>query len=204
MGIHESNTIFLERCLHWRGIMIEAHPVIFERMMRNRPGLVGIGSAVCDKHFEAPFLDDNLWGGYLEHFAGENTVAVPCGPLAEYLRMLNIKQIHFFSLDVEGAEHLVLDSISSDVVAVDVMVVEELRKPGFLVKNARVRQQLLKNGLEFLFEYCWSTEGHCDAYFANSQRVDFDRVFQHLSSNPIQHGMSKPILPAKSPCRGSV
>ena len=41
------------------------------------------------------------WG----HMPSQNgTFAVPCGPLGDWLALLHLSRIDFFSLDVEGAE----------------------------------------------------------------------------------------------------
>ena len=47
-GIHASNTLYLEHCLGWRGLLIEPHPDAFARLALNRPRSWTIGSAVSD------------------------------------------------------------------------------------------------------------------------------------------------------------
>ena len=46
-GVASSNTLFLEACQGWRGILIEANPLSFERLRQRRPAAVGIHAAVC-------------------------------------------------------------------------------------------------------------------------------------------------------------
>jgi len=57
---------------------------------------------------------------------GLQVVEVHCGPLKDYLHTLKIKHIHFFSLDVEGAELLVVQQFDFAEVTVDVMIVEAI------------------------------------------------------------------------------
>eukprot|EP00971_Amphidinium_carterae_P217530 4318343-Amphidinium_carterae.1 len=38
-GLHQSNTIYLEQCLRWKGIMVEAHSGLFNSLRMNRPGV---------------------------------------------------------------------------------------------------------------------------------------------------------------------
>ena len=47
-------------------------------------------------------------------------------PLKDYLHALQIKHIHFFSLDVEGAELLVVQQFDFAEVTVDVMIIEAI------------------------------------------------------------------------------
>ena len=42
-----SNTRNLEHCLGWRGLLIEGQPTNFERLRKNRPSMLAIGSAIC-------------------------------------------------------------------------------------------------------------------------------------------------------------
>jgi len=85
-------------------------------------------------------------------------VEVHCGPLKAYLAALDIKHIDFFSLDVEGAELLVLKQFDFDAVTVDVFMVESdnvyhkagdvdsleirkiMREAGFVLKTGLVRK----------------------------------------------------------------
>lgn len=46
-GLIESNTFVLERCFEWRGVLIEGHPLFFERLRRNRPASLSIRLAAC-------------------------------------------------------------------------------------------------------------------------------------------------------------
>ena len=46
-GVASSNTLFLEACAGWRGVLIEANPLSFEKLRKRRPAAVGIHAAVC-------------------------------------------------------------------------------------------------------------------------------------------------------------
>ena len=46
-GLIESNTYVLERCFGWRGVLIEGHPLFYERLRRNRPASLSIRLAAC-------------------------------------------------------------------------------------------------------------------------------------------------------------
>lgn len=59
-------------------------------------------------------------------YIGKETIEIPCGPLTPVL--LDIfgpdGHISFFSLDVEGAELLVLETLNFDVLLIEVIMVE--------------------------------------------------------------------------------
>lgn len=56
--------------------------------------------------------------------ASTPVAAVPCGPLGDWLSLLRMKRVDFFSLDVEGAELLVLQTIDWSALSVGVLLVE--------------------------------------------------------------------------------
>eukprot|EP01084_Bolivina_argentea_P153384 267454_1 len=49
---------------------------------------------------------------------------VHCGPLALYLNDIGVKNINYFSLDVEGSENAVLQTIDFDKVKIDIWQIE--------------------------------------------------------------------------------
>ena len=53
-----------------------------------------------------------------------STFPVPCGPLAEWFRVLRVSHIDYWSLDVEGAESLVLSTVDWSEITVGVLVSE--------------------------------------------------------------------------------
>ena len=77
--------------------------------------------------------------GHLEENPGKSkTVDVQCFPFYSILLALNIKHIDVFSLDVEGAEVLILDTVPFDKVDISMLNVE---------------YQHVKGGSDFLQSY---------------------------------------------------
>ena len=58
--------------------------------------------------------------------ANSRKIKVQCFPLYSILLAVGITKIDFFSLDVEGAEQIVLDSIPLDKVDIGLFVIEYL------------------------------------------------------------------------------
>jgi hypothetical protein len=83
--------------------------------------------------------------------------AVPCVPLHDILAHYNIQHVDFFSLDVEGGELMVLQSIDFDCFSFDVAVVE--LDGTNKAKDERVRSLLSDAG------YAQHSEVHNNTWF---------------------------------------
>ena len=195
-GVLASNTIYLEKCLGWRGLLVEGAPHLFKRLVRERPSTVAIGSAICPEHRTVAFSKSRVQLDIARrklmpgsrtrtrrqpsHRPLRSSNIVPCGPLGDYLALLNIKNITFFSLDVEGFELQVLRSIDWRRFEVSVMVAEELQHPSHRAKNDNVRQLLLEQAnLRYLFSFCPPVVSNvCDAYFVNPRAADLGSFSQ--------------------------
>jgi len=136
-GVTGSNTLFLERCLGWKGMLLEGHPSDSAIMLRNRPDNVNVHMAICTSPGFASFVYDGMWNikgdasqllkGYQDHFATAYhakkqkllTQPVPCMPLQMLFDAQNIT--HF---DVEGAELTALQTIDWSRTTIDILLVE--------------------------------------------------------------------------------
>jgi FkbM family methyltransferase len=133
-GIHLSNTKFLEDSLGWSGLLIEATPRIFKELQKNRPSEKNliIGEGVCPKgqgSMDFEVGDGGVTNGDPNEMSDEfkdkwhskpdEIITVPCRPLGEmmqeYLQHSGADSIDFFSLDVEGGELKVLETMDWSV-----------------------------------------------------------------------------------------
>lgn len=137
-GTDESNSRFFDECLGWDGLLIEGNPSVRASILQDRP--------FAHKIFFAPSCSDEKANdtiqfhaqpfshvgqqGVVKAFAGDsNKMAdVPCGPLTPVLQEILHGHVNFFSLDVEGAEALVLKTIDWTKVQIDVLIVESINK----------------------------------------------------------------------------
>lgn len=132
-GIHLSNTLFLEIERNWTGLLVEANPTYFKKLLSlNRNAY---SSNVClntrniseIQMFEHPSNDDSL-GGILKDLDYVNTTGVrnptQCFPLDVLLNALGVSHVDYFSLDVEGAEIGILNTIPFDTLTIDVIGLE--------------------------------------------------------------------------------
>ena len=146
-GELESTTLVFDRCLGWRGVLVEAQPSLFRRMSKYRSGALNLHAASC-----AQFQTINFtrFGTAFDKpataatAAGTPLISVPCVPLGTLLESLTVRRLDFFSLDCEGCELDALKSLGKTL-AVGVVVVE-VRGDG---QRRDIFKLLLKRGLSY-------------------------------------------------------
>ena len=150
-GVRESNSRFFDLCLGWKGLLVEPHPVNYERTVQLRPNAHHINVAPsCMKNstgtvnFPAHTYTSaqvNETGSQLE---------IHCGPLQHYLDALSIHHIDFWSLDVEGEELHVLQTVDFERTHIEVIIAESDNRlrhtPEFQQKVKDVRTFLQSKG----------------------------------------------------------
>ncbi|KAL7535398.1 hypothetical protein ACHAXR_006468 [Thalassiosira sp. AJA248-18] len=131
-GKDESNTMFFDKCLGWDGLLIEAQSQSYQQVIKHRPQAVKMSfSPTCKnegdtaKFYDYP-LSNNGMEGLAKSYTGKETIEVPCGPLTPVLHDVfgPDGKVSFFSLDVEGAELKVLETIDFNVLSIEVIMVE--------------------------------------------------------------------------------
>lgn len=171
-GIHESNTLYMDRCLGWEGILIEAHPGYMRPMRATRPNVTAVSAAAC-RQWQRANISQEVSAGMV---IGSGTLDAPCIPLGELFETLNYPVIDYFSLDVEGFEDEVLMGIDLNRTQIAFLVIEELtfHEP----KNQKVRQILKQNSrLRPAWRHCWKINA-CDLYLANADFFDVAKIPQ--------------------------
>jgi FkbM family methyltransferase len=127
-GITLSNTFMLEHCFAWNGLLIEGSPMNFKVLKQSGRKSAMRHSAICDANVESV----NMSIAEKEHLSptgaqsdrmssktkywinkqnlGLKSVQVPCQPLPVLMDNSHVlgRTVDFLSLDVEGAEDLVL------------------------------------------------------------------------------------------------
>lgn len=115
-GTRYSNTLVLERCFNWTGLLIEGNPANFAQLRRSDRRAAKVHSAVCREggavrmsvrgHENAGDADAGDQLVRMHAAAGPNaTVAVPCAPLTTLMAAAGLPRADFLSLDVQ-ARHL--------------------------------------------------------------------------------------------------
>ena len=158
-GIRFTNTLVLERCFGWSGLLIEANPRNFAKLQRSGRRAKMVHSAICQQsgsvkfttrgqHFAAQLnvMDAKRWKHVRSIDDDANTsssavavaevIEVPCSSLTALMRQAGFPRAHFLSLDAEGAEHLVLEAV--DPLSFDVVMVDRVGKHGNNVRLAHL------------------------------------------------------------------
>ena len=143
-GIHINNTLYFEETNQWNGINVEPNKRIYDALVINRPKNINLNCAVFNEDGEAEFL---LNTGYTEMLSGikhtfdsrhvsrlerENniygssteSVNIVTKRLETIFDEYQVSHVHYVSIDVEGAEFEVIQSINFDKVFIDVIAFE--------------------------------------------------------------------------------
>ena len=119
-GFTDSATLFFEKCLGWRGALIEPHPVFWTRLLRTpRAHSTKRQAAVCARNGTA-VIERKPWMGSTIRTAGEEVgLEVPCAPLSELLgsvhALRHAGRVDVLSLDVEGHEPIAVSTLGSEL-----------------------------------------------------------------------------------------
>ncbi|CAF0903979.1 unnamed protein product [Brachionus calyciflorus] len=118
-GERFSNSLFFERERGWSGILIEPLPYSYESILNKNRKMHSINACIAKK---TPIVAK--FRAYKEGaYSGRNSaignsgvgkydyIYVPCFSLSTILKAINIDKVDFFSLDLEGGEWDVLNSL---------------------------------------------------------------------------------------------
>lgn len=141
-GMNEANSRFFDLCLGWEGLLIEGNPNpnVWGRLVTSRPTAHRMNFVPsCNAEEMAanktitfhpnPFTNAGIeaqdQGVQIAYNGLNNVVEVPCGSLTQVLLdLFPHGRLSFFSLDVEGSEHLVLEKIDFSKVYIEILMVE--------------------------------------------------------------------------------
>lgn len=137
-GKVRSNTLWLERKHNWTGLLIEGNPKSCRSIDRLQRQVWRLCACVSNEK-EASFImgneqdevggvEKNMPKSHLVHLNNFQRVKIPCFNLRDVLTIIGVFHVNYFSLDVEGGEIHVLNSMKEDLVSrkiiVDVWTIE--------------------------------------------------------------------------------
>ena len=143
-GITGNNSYFFEKELGWTGICIEPLPLIYKKLKKNRNS-ININCAVDVLDGETEFIENKGWtqmlSGILKYYdkrhfqrrdkeikirgGKTNIINVETFTLKTICDTHNIKKIDYLSIDVEGGELSVIQSIDFNKVFIDIIGFED-------------------------------------------------------------------------------
>ncbi|XP_006612578.1 uncharacterized protein LOC102673642 isoform X2 [Apis dorsata] len=138
-GETRSNTLVLERFFNWSGLLIEADPINFNKMLKkNRKAYLTPTCLAIEPYPSVNFfLMANNVGRLHEPNASDTHlpnsadvvhngvhISVQCFPFIDLMFALNVTTVNYFSLDIEGHELQVLKTIPFDMINIETFSVE--------------------------------------------------------------------------------
>ena len=200
-----SQTVHLERCFGWRGLLLEANPTNYAQIAnKHRDRATVVHSAVCSQRGTVQVgnasstvtgIEGTMSRAHQAKWrrAQGTSVPVPCAPLGELMVEAGFPKVTFLSLDVEGAELDVLLSLNllERRPPFSVILVETSRYDG--PRNAQIIK-LLKDGRTGLAQLS-------HPYFSGSQNALFamsDLKQPRLRSN--RSVTNELLRRARAPC----
>ena len=147
IGAHDgkslSNTFFYEKALNWSGLCIEPLPKVFKQLKQNRSCILVEGAAWKEdttKQFRIVEGYPETLSGFIDTYpdAHQKRIAdeialmggssvdvdIKCFDVTKLLLKHKLTEINFLSIDVEGSELDILDSIDYDKIKIDVILAE--------------------------------------------------------------------------------
>ena len=161
-GLTLSVSLFFERHLNWKGLLIEANPLNYELVVKNRPNTTSFGAAAgaCPGgaiHFTGEgglghIIDEKMNPVLTSvNVSLESVRRVPCLPLGSLLKQAELKQIDLFILDVEGAEYSALQTMDWSI-PVKVWIVEMAHSPNKPLIDLFAEHGYYDAGIDFVKE----------------------------------------------------
>jgi FkbM family methyltransferase len=120
-----SNTWFMDRCLGWTGVCIEADPKNAAAFRRSNRTCTVVNMCVDSQRSQVSFVS----AGTHSHVAGPEEKGgntIKCAPLSAILEAQGVTHVDFLSIDIEGAEVSALAGNDWDAVPVSVLLTESV------------------------------------------------------------------------------
>lgn len=158
-GVKFSNTKIFEDVSNWTGVLIEPLPNEFEKLVKNRPRARCYNCAVSKTVGEIELyandavssVKDNTTEGFFDGWHRGNNVQVikvPSRRLDTILHDAGVSRIDLWSLDVEGSEYEVLETMDWSIPVY--LIYMEMQDPG---RKERCHSTLRANGFTLVREY---------------------------------------------------
>jgi FkbM family methyltransferase len=161
-GVAFSNTLTLERYFNWSGICIEPLPDVFDQLKQNRKCIcenIAISSTNKIESFLQVTGYAEMLSGLIKNYhpdhvkridnevrdtgGSKKVINVKCNTLQSLFDKHHLTRVHYLSIDVEGSETEVLNSINFSKTFIDVIdlennynntkIIEFLASKGFFV-----------------------------------------------------------------------
>lgn len=206
-GLLYSNTLFFEKYLGFKGILIEPVKEFYDKLIKNRPNNSCYNNAISSNETDIDILVNGAVSGikkhmeqsFIEGWHKKSIVRkIKTKKLSNIFNEKNISYIDFFSLDVEGGELDVLKTINWQNINIYLICIElDNHNPE---KNKKCRQILLDNGFVFKVKMTinefWINPNYFrkDILFDSSKKEIFSGDMNHYGNHVFLEKHCKPII----------
>lgn len=171
-----SNSLMLERDFNWGGLCIEANPMYMDGLAKRKcTTVMAAVAAPTDMRVNFTFSPKKAYDGGIVSAGTDNKAAVAGGVTKEYstVALSKIlkdtgapKVIDYLSLDVEGAENLVMQSFPWDTYTILILTVE------------RPKEELLKNLKDHGYRFLRRNSNFNDETWVHESLPDLDAILK--------------------------
>ena len=189
-GVTFSNTKFFEDTLHFSGTLIEPTKQYLQ-LIKNRPKCKNYNTAVHYTKSKVKFLGDSFTAGLVDTMDDKfknnwhpdsQEYYVDGEPFSDILHKSNLTYIDLLSIDVEGGEEVVLNTIDFTI-PVYVICIE---LDGHNVeKDERCRQILINNGFLFDTRFCINEFWYNPKYYRKELLYDKTKKLPFYNMNEL-------------------
>lgn len=159
-GESYSNSLFFERERNWTGLLIEPIPRYFNQLRaKNRRAFALNACIASDLPMVSRFRVNHALSGRVSQMTDEIREAIsseslfekftylPCYSLNTVLKAINVTRIDYFSLDVEGGEADVVESLDLDKLSIEVFSIEVFKST---LNRKRILRALIPKGYKLI------------------------------------------------------
>lgn len=124
----DSNTLLFELKHGWGGLLVEPNPTIFPKGFTKQRKVWGSSTclAIQPRPHISPFSQKVTFGGMagIVNEADDESYDMQCFPLYSLIQATGGRTVNYLSLDIEGAEYLVLQTVPWEKVDIEVISLE--------------------------------------------------------------------------------
>ena len=157
-GIEASNTLFFERARSWTGLLVEPNPELFKSLTKSKRNAYTINSCLSTTQstqqvtfkMVSPLSGigdkmDSAHSKWVEDFTHSKykTITTQCFTLHSLLLAIGQMEVDYFSLDVEGPELEILQTIPFDKIRIKVITIEYRVYGSTTIENIRMSLEKL-------------------------------------------------------------
>ena len=163
-GVRFSNSLFFEQARSWTGLLVEPNPELFKSLTKAKRNAYTINSCLSTtqstQQVSFKMVDllsgigdkmDSAHSKWVEDFTHSKykTITAQCFTLHSLLLAVGQTEVDYFSLDVEGPELEILQTIPFDKIKIKVITIEYRVYGSITIENIRMSLEKLEKFRSF-------------------------------------------------------